>query len=109
MRLILTGSRSFTDLYQLSDIVDHYCSNINVTEYLFGGSEKTLGIYETYMISTGLKIRDYHHIPQYFDRMVKMAKDTDFAIIVWDGVSDGTKIFIDILKRFKVPTKVVKI
>jgi hypothetical protein len=105
MKLIIAGSRTFTNYKKLKQTCDHLLQDQNTIEIVSGayyrGADK-LG--EQYAKERGYKITQFPANWKRFGRAAgpkrnqQMAKYADALIAFWDGKSRGTKNMIELAK-----------
>jgi len=105
MKIIIAGSRNFTDYKKLCEVCDHILQDQTDIEIVSGayykGADK-LG--EQYAIERGYKIRQFPSNWKRFGRAAgpkrneQMANYADALIAFWDGKSKGTKHMIELAK-----------
>jgi len=114
MKLLIAGSRNFTDYRLLSDSVAQVLSDVTEPVTVISGTAKgadTLG--ERYAEEHGLEVVrmpadwDKHGKAAGFIRNKDMSKVATHAIIFWDGQSKGTKSMILLCKQGGVPVRVI--
>lgn len=111
-RLIIAGSREFTDYarlkYEMSKIV-----SFNVTQIVSGGARGADTLGERYAKEHGIPFVvfkadwDTHGRSAGYKRNVQMAENADRLLAFWDGESKGTKHMIDIAKSKGLKVKVI--
>ena len=105
MKIIIAGSRTFTDYKKLSEVCDQFLQDQTDIEIVSGayykGADK-LG--EQYAKERGFKITQFPADWKRFGRAAgpkrneQMANYADSLIAFWDGKSKGTKHMIDLAK-----------
>lgn len=119
MRLIVAGSRSFSDYALLSDEITNQveameCLTRGTLSIVSGTARGADALGERWASELGVPI---HRFPADWNRYgrragylrnVEMAKFATDALIFWDGVSPGSKHMIDICAEFDLPHRVVK-
>lgn len=115
-RIIIAGSRNFSDYPKLVEVCDSLFENVNGQIEIVSGSARgadRLG--ELYARERGYRLRRF---PADWDELGKkagyvrnmvMGGYADMAVIFWDGESRGTKSMIDIMYKLKKYCKVVKV
>lgn len=119
MKIIIAGSRNFTNYALLESRLDHLFSQLGCDVEIVSGCARgadTLAI--QYAQSRGFKV---HKFPADWDKHGKSAgiirnkKMTDFVapdgglVAFWDGKSTGTKHMIDIAGVCGLNLKVIKV
>lgn len=118
VKVIVGGSRSFTDAKLLKEKCDYYLSDAVAKNYdieIVSGTAKgadRLG--ENYALEKGYHIAFFPANWKSFGKRAgylrneEMANYADALICFWDGESRGTMHMIDIAKRKGLPVRVVK-
>ena len=116
MKLIIAGSRNFTDQYALFKLMDgltHYAPWVlGVSEVVSGTARgvDTLGeVWAEHMnIPVTRMPADWAKYGRSagFIRNAEMAEYADALVAVWDGVSKGTANMIDLAKRKQLLTHI---
>ncbi len=103
-RLIIAGSRSFSNYTQLRDVCDNLLTNKRETHdiiILSGTAKGTDTLGEKYAIERGYELRRFPaEWARYAQsagpiRNTQMAQNADGLVAFWDGVSKGTKDMIE--------------
>ncbi|UMB55348.1 DUF2493 domain-containing protein [Lutibacter sp. A64] len=112
MKLIIAGSRTFSDYKKLKEVCDQFLQDQNNIEIVSGayyrGADK-LG--EQYATEKGFPIKQFPADWKKFRRAAgpkrnqQMAKYADALIAFWDGKSKGTKNMIDLAKKENLKVK----
>ena len=113
-RVVVAGSRSFTDYVQAKKYMDFCISNIrkeNEIIIVSGGAKGADLLGERYAIENGFKIERY--LPDWetygrsagIKRNKTMVEISDYIICFWDGKSKGTKATIDYARKLNKPLK----
>jgi hypothetical protein len=115
MRIIIAGSRSFSDrhlLYQKMDaLVAKQGGIVTVISGTAKGADK-LG--EEWARDRGYPVKRYpadwdaYGKSAGYKRNVEMAEDADACVVFWDGESKGAKHMIDIAKEHGLNLRVVR-
>lgn len=118
VKIIIAGSRSFTDFDLLKKKCDYYLSdaiannyNIEIVSGTAKGADK-LG--ESYALEKGYHIAFFpadwkkHGKRAGYLRNQEMADYADALIVFWDGESRGTMHMIDLAKKKGIPVRIVK-
>lgn len=117
MKLIIAGSRSFTNYSQLEYNVAQHIQVYNLlpeqVTIISGGARgaDTLGV--TYARNRKMQLIimpadwNYYGKKAGYIRNKEMAMCATHCIVFWDGISKGSKHMIDIATQFKLQTKVV--
>ena len=118
MKVIIAGSRTFTDYALLKDTLDElafrtypFDFSIEIVSGTARGADK-MG--EQWAKENGKVIHEFK--PDWdglgksagYRRNEDMAKFADAAICFWDGTSRGTKHMIDLAKQYKLKLKIVR-
>lgn len=109
MRVIVAGSRDFTDKDFLTHILDtvfkHWNEDVTIISGTARGADQ-LG--EQYAVEHNLPVERYpadwitHGKSAGYKRNVTMAENADTLIAFWDQRSKGTKHMIDIAQKHKL-------
>ncbi len=119
MKIIVAGSRSFTDYSFLSTHLDHlfrYCKTS--VEIVSGNARGADRLGERYAMEHGLFIHpfpaDWRPNGVYdksagYKRNKKMAQFADALVAFWDSQSRGTRDMIDLAREYGLRVRVVRI
>ncbi len=116
-KVIVAGSRDFTDYQLLEQKLNYYFSKRNVQDILIisGMARGADKLAVKYAMKNGV---DHHPMPALWkmfgkragylrnDHMLELA---DAVVAFWDGISKGTKHMIDSALEKGIPVRVVKI
>jgi len=108
-KLIIAGSRDFTDYRLLCTICDTLYKKEPFT-VISGGARGADSLAERYTVSRSIPFEVFmakwntHGKKAGYIRNQEMAKAGDRALIFWDGKSRGTQHMIHIAKNYKLPT-----
>lgn len=97
MKLVVAGTRTFTDYDFLAEELDHFLSFNIVTEIVSGGSAGADTLAELYATNKKIPFKlfraDWKDLGRKAGplRNIKMADYGDLLITFWDGESRGTK------------------
>lgn len=118
MKLMVCGSRSITDTTWVFEQIDNLIKekSINLSDLiLVDGGAKGVDTYAAHWAnSKQVQIEWYRPDWAHYGRgagIVRnklMVQASDFCLILWDGVSKGTKNDIDLCIKFNKAYKVVK-
>ena len=114
-RVVVAGSRDFSDYKLAKQYIDHCISNIqkeNEIVIVSGGARGADSLGEQYAEENGFNIERY--LPDWdkygrsagVRRNKTMVEVSDYVICFWDGLSRGTKSTIDYARQLKKPLKV---
>lgn len=113
IRLVIAGSRSFTDYVRLKQTVDRAIKYLDEQiEIVSGGARGADQLGETYAMEKGLPIKQFlANWDEYgkkagYLRNLEMAKYASHAIIFWDQHSRGTKSMIDLAEKYHLDYRV---
>lgn len=115
MRLIIAGSRDFTNYTFLRDKLDFLLKNIEEEiEIVCGEARGADKLGRQYGEFRGYKIKSF---PANWDlgkgagflRNREMAQYGTHLVAFWDQKSPGTKMMIDLAKEYNLPTRVIKV
>lgn len=113
MRLIVAGSRSFTDYDLLKAKLDYFLQNTNDVVIVSGTSNGADKLGEKYAEEKGYGILqcpadwDKHGKKAGFIRNTEMAVIGTHCVVFWDGVSRGSESMITICESKNIPCRVV--
>ncbi len=109
MKLLIAGSRGITDF----NLAQHIPSNVTVI--ISGGAKGVDTLAEAYADAHGLEkiiIKpDYNKYKRGapLKRDEEMVELADEVLVIWDGVSKGTKYTADYAKKNNKPVRVVEV
>lgn len=117
MRVIIAGSRDFTDYEMLKRCVEQAIeeNKLDITEIVSGKARGADTLGEQYAKEKGIPVRGY---PADWDKYGKsagyirneqMGKYADFLIAFWHPASKGTTNMIKIIRELKKPSQVFEI
>lgn len=115
MKVIIAGSRTFTDYKALTEHCDHLLSNQYDIEIVSGTAQGADKLGERYAKEKGYPVKKF---PANWDELGKkagyirneqMAKYADALIAFWDGKSKGTKHMIELAKKYNLLTRTIQI
>ncbi len=117
MKLIIAGSRGFTDYECLKETCNFLLSNIldDNIEIISGTAKGADQLGERYAEEMGYKIKrfpaewDKYGKGAGFRRNTIMAKYSDTLIAFWDGKSNGTKHMIGVARKNNLNVKIKSI
>lgn len=96
MKVIIAGSRSVTDYFQVYSAIVHSSLEFSdITEVVSGTALGVDKLGEVYATKHNVPIKRFlaqwskHGKSAGFKRNAEMAKYADYAVIVWDGKSNG--------------------
>ena len=104
-KIVVFGSRTFTDFERLSKELDNYPRFI----LLCGGANGVDTLAEKYALEKQYLIKYFR--PKYdklgkgapLIRNIEMAREADEGVCFWDGISPGTKHMLKQLVKYNVP------
>lgn len=115
MKIIIAGSRDFTNYTLLEKVVDKLIIGLKEQSTIISGTARgadRLG--ERYAKENNLKLlrfpADWHSYGKQagFIRNTKMAKEGDVLIAFWNGSSAGTKHMIHIAKQMELTVHIIE-
>lgn len=115
MKVIIAGSRSFTDYKTLTDHCDHLLSNQSDIEIVSGTANGADKLGERYAEEKGYPVKkfaaNWNELGKKagYIRNEQMAQYADALIAFWDGKSKGTKHMIELAKKYNLPTRTIQI
>lgn len=112
MRVIIAGSRSFSDYDFLREVCDKYLKELDCVEIVSGRANGADTLGERYAKEKGFQIKQF---PANWDlgkkagylRNKEMAEYADGLIAFHDGISKGTKHMIDLAKERNLKIRVI--
>ena len=116
MKIIIAGSRDFSNYELLRDRLDYLLKNASDEDeitIISGGARGADQLGERYAKEKGYKIiRKLANWNKYgksagYKRNEEMAKIADVCVCFWDGESRGTKHMIDLSKKYKLKLNVI--
>lgn len=119
MKIIIAGSRDFTDyrllLQKVDDIIEELECDRNKIIIVSGGARGADLLGEKYADECGFPVAkfeadwDKHGKSAGYKRNKEMAKYGDVLIAFWDGQSKGTGHMIDLAKNHKLKVYVINV
>jgi hypothetical protein len=112
-KVIICGTRTFSDYNLLKTKCDHYLSNKSEVTVISGCAKGADTLGEQYAIEKGFNILKYPADWEQFGKSAgykrnqQMAEMTDGVIAFWDGQSKGTQHMINIAKEKNIRVIVV--
>ena len=114
MKIIIAGSRNFTDYKKLSEICDNILQDQTDVEIVSGAYYKGADLLgEQYAAEKGFRLTKFPADWKSFGRAAgpkrneQMAKYADALIAFWDGKSKGTKHMIEKAKKENLIVKII--
>lgn len=113
-KVIIAGSRDFTDYTLLKTKCDNILSNLTDVVIISGKARGADSLGEIYAKERGYSIEEYPADWNQFGRAAghirneEMAKNATHLIAFWDGVSPGTKGMISLAKNYNLKIRVIK-
>ena len=116
MRLIVAGSRDFSDYELLCEVLDEFLGGLNIeaVEIVSGGARGADRLGERYArerlkVPAKLFLADWRSEGRSagITRNIRMGQYGDALVAFWDGESRGTGHMISLMKSLKKPCKVV--
>lgn len=112
MKVIIAGSRGFSDYDFLCEICDKELSKFTEVEIISGGAKGADKLGERYAKERGFPLShfcadwDYYGKSAGYKRYALMAVYADYLIAFWDGKSKGTRHMINLARRNNLEIKV---
>ena len=112
-KVIIAGSRDITDTELVRREMNNLWREIGAFEVVVGGARGVDSVAERVASAAGITT---HLFPADWDRYgksagyrrnVQMAEFADYALIIWDGKSRGSKHMMDIMRKHGKPSDVV--
>ena len=113
-KIIVAGSRGFSDYDTLKDKLDYYLSNLTDIEIVSGGAKGADRLGEQYAELSGYPVKvfkaDWDNLGKRAGmvRNKEMSSYADYLVAFWDGKSVGTKAMIDMAKKDGLKVRVVR-
>ena len=113
-KVIVAGSRGFTDYDLLVSKLDKILQDKTDVEIVSGGAKGADSMGEAYAESKGYKLTvfpaDWNKYGKSagYKRNVQMADYADVLVAFWDGQSKGTSHMIDIMREKDKPVRVIR-
>lgn len=113
MKVIIAGSRSFSNYKKLKDFCDKILINKKEVEIVSGTARGTDQLGERYAKEKGYKLTlfpadwDKYGKSAGYKRNIQMAEYADSLIAFWDKKSKGTKHMIDIAHQYKLKVRII--
>lgn len=114
MKVIIAGSRDFSDYEKLKEVCDYMLSRQTDVEIVSGAARGADILGEQYAKEKGHSLKQF---PAEWDKFGKragylrnedMAKYSDALIAFWDGKSKGTEHMISLAKKYNLKVKIHK-
>lgn len=115
MKIIIAGSRAFTDYPRLKEEIDKVSQDITITEVVSGTARGADLLGERWAKENGIQVKrfpaDWEKLGKYagIARNNEMAVYADGLVAFWDGVSKGTENMIDSMIRLRKDITIVEI
>ena len=113
-KVIIAGSRDFTNYALLASKVDFYLSNKSDIEIVSGTARGADSLGERYARERNYSIKRFpadwntHGKKAGYLRNLDMAKYADACIVFWNGTSKGAQHMINIAVKHDVPLRIVR-
>jgi hypothetical protein len=115
MKVIIAGSRDFTDYNLLKTKIDHmrFDGQFKIDEIVSGAACGADQMGENYAANNNIPVKEFpadwntHGKAAGPIRNKQMAEYADALIAVWDGKSKGTKNMIETMNKLKKPVYVI--
>jgi hypothetical protein len=110
MRVIIAGSRTIIDYKLIASHIEETAFHIPITSIVSGTARGVDRLGEEWARRNGVKVTRYPANWKQFGRAAgyrrneEMARNADAAIIIWDGISKGTKHMIKLAKSHNLRT-----
>lgn len=113
VRVIIAGTRNFSDYPLMKDKLDRLRASIGVFEVVSGGATGADSLGEKYAEENKLPIKRF--IPDWdkfgkaagYKRNEEMAQYADGCIVFWDGKSKGTEHMINLAKKYNIQLSII--
>lgn len=112
MKIIIAGSRSFSDYQLLSEKMDKLTAGLNVT-VISGHARGADQLGEQWAKKKGIPLEIYPAEWEKYGRSAgpirnrQMANISDALVVFWDGASQGTKNMIDVARQNGLKVRVI--
>ena len=112
IKVIIAGSRTFSDYQLLAITCDFMLQNQDKVEIVSGGAKGADKLGELYAEENGYDMKRFepdwstNGVAAGYMRNKEMASYADALIVFWDGYSKGSKHMIDIAKSAGIKVKV---
>ncbi|TCK01348.1 UNVERIFIED_ORG: uncharacterized protein DUF2493 [Anoxybacillus amylolyticus] len=115
-KVIVAGSRSFSDYRMMEQALLHYLSrcDLSMVEIVSGTARGADQLGERFALEHGCAIKRFpadwtrYGKRAGFVRNEEMAKYADACVCFWDGKSRGTRHMIDLARRYQLWLRVVR-
>lgn len=113
-KVVVAGSRTFTDYHLLKEKLDYYLKNQTDIEIVSGTAQGADSLGERYAKEKGLSLRQFpadwkaHGKAAGYKRNKQMAEYCDAVIVFWDGESKGTEHMINLAREFSRKLRIVR-
>ena len=113
-KVIVAGSRTFNNYTLMKNKLDFYLKNLKEVEIVSGTAYGADKLGEKYAKEHNLPVKQFpanwnlYGKSAGYKRNEEMAKYADACVVFWDGVSRGTKLMIDLAKKYNIPLRIVK-
>lgn len=114
MKLIIAGSRSFSDYNLLKHKLDHLLQNQTKIEIVSGTAKGADRLGERYAKEKGYQLTRFpadwqkHGKKAGYLRNEQMAKSATHAVIFWDGQSKGTNHMIKLAQTYQLNYRIIR-
>lgn len=111
IKVIVAGSRHFTNYGLLRKKLDFYLRKCKRIEIVSGTAKGSDSLGERYAITNSLSLKRFpakwnkHGKKAGYIRNRQMARYADACIIFWDGKSSGSKHMIEVAKQYNLQTR----
>lgn len=115
MKIIIAGSRSFADYSLLKEKMNSILKNQNKDdiEIVSGTASGADKLGERYAKENNLKLKQFPADWSLgkkagYIRNEEMAKYADACVVLWDGISKGSKHMINLAEQYNLKLRVIK-
>ena len=118
MKIIVAGSRDFTDAKLLMSTLDEARENFPDMEIVCGMARGADRLGHEYAKMYDIKVHEFYPNWNKYgkkragyirnEEMAKFASPADALIAFWDQKSPGTKMMIDLARQYKLKVKVIR-
>jgi hypothetical protein len=116
-KILIAGSRGFTDYLKFKGYVDKFLSSLDKKDIMIieGGAKGTDHMAHQYAVEKNIDVKTYpadwetHGKKAGMIRNREMGEAATHAIIFWDGQSRGTKNMISICEELGISLRTVRV
>lgn len=115
LKVIVAGSRHFTDYTAVKSALDYYLSNQKEVEIVSGCAQGADSLGEQYARENGLPVKRFPADWETYGRAAgpirnkQMAEYADALVLFWNGSSPGSKNMLENAKKMNIKIREIKI